>query len=329
MTTLQQLIDESHSQDKDKNDFTVKTASIVYNEEGLMTFPDQTSSFFGGNGITALPLNDHALWQVCTRLKTPPAPYMTYCRNNAPDLMSANLNRWQGKVKKEDWLIRSYKQEARAVLSSSYVPVDNTEILTTVDEILKMGRGGITPTLVRPYLHPNYLFLKLTVADIKGSNYAIGVQLKNGEIGNYSVEVSPFIQRHSCTNSIVMGDEGWSHRHIGVSRAGMFAFLKERIGNALQVSAQMIDAVVMAQAHFIPNIDEVIAQLAKKHHFTAETTSRIFTGTEGELNNLMGLVNGLSFAAHSTPQLKDAQRVELEELAGKFFSKVMVKSNIM
>lgn len=316
---LVDLLAISRVHDKDKEDFTVPTDKITYDSEGRMVFP---AFFMGANvGEHRLPMNDHALEQVCSRLGTPPADYMRRCRALSPSLLSANLNPWQENLsKKGEWFVRSYKTTARAVMSGVYTKVNNTEVLEAVEEIL----GGVECKLIRPYLNPDYLITKITVDDKRGGNYAIGATIKNGETGNHTLGVFPFFQRHSCENSIVFEADGWEQRHAHITRGEMMAFLKGRIGEALKTADHILEAITMAEAAQIPDIESVIAGIAKKHRLNEETTGRILTGTEGA-RSVMGVVNGLSHAAHSTPGLSDEDRFDLEAMAGAFFAEALKK----
>lgn len=309
MNTLSDLYQQTLEHDLQKDDFCPKVKEVSFDDSGRLVVPTPF-------GAASLPMTDHALRQTCGMLKEPPYTYMKNC---SLGLMASNLNYWQEKLAKrsphERWFVRSYKSQARAVLSQKYTRVNGSEVLKAMIDVI-----GTTPhKLVRPYIDPDYIHVKITVADT--DNYAIGCYVCNGETGNYQMKVAPFIQRHSCTNSIIYQDGGWEHKHIYISSGEVFAFVKGRVGAALKLSAEMIDAVVRAEAETIPDIGDVVADLCKKHRLSPAVQSAVLIGTEGA-HSLMGLINGFSYAAHQVEMNPD-DRIGLESLAGSFFAKVM------
>lgn len=290
-----------------KEDFSVDTSGIRYDDDtSAMIFPG------GLFGDVALPMNAHALWQVCDKLGPPPYSYL---RNCPPDLAATNLNHWQRENHRDrEWLVRSFSGEARAVLSSGYKPIDNDHVLGIVRDIL--AKEGLSYKLIRPYLTPDRLHLKVSVADQSGGHYAIGFYVGNGEVGNAALKCRPFIQRHSCTNSIIF-DEGFSQSHVGsgLTVASLRVMLKAGIGTAIAVSAQSLEEVILAEEDEIPNLTAVIDNIATVNRYNNDTKSAIAIGTEGKMTR-MGLVNGLSFAAHKVEGLDQEDRIALEFFAG-------------
>jgi hypothetical protein len=299
--TLQDLLEQSQSYDELKNEYVAKVADLAFDEQARMLVP---ADLF--NLPVALPMTDWALRQVCDKLGPPPYGYMRDCPQ---DLRSENLNYWRERGNGKSWFIREYKGHARGVLTPEYAKINNTEVLEMIAELMVN-----TPHwLIRPWVDPDALHLKIAMAATEDGNYAIGAYVSNGEIGNLMVRVLPFIQRHSCENSILYVEGGFTQRHYRVTPAFIFGALKEKIGQALGLASDMLNQVVRAEAEKIPDIAKMVEAVCKQHGLSQPVHDAILMGTE-RAKTRMGLVNGLSFAAHQFDDIEMA--IRLESMAG-------------
>lgn len=293
---LNDLLETSLGHDKHKRDYVSNTHDIRF-ELNSINLPGALFS-----PPASLGMNDHALQQACTKLGPPPYRYMKEC---PPILKAANLNHWREELRKA-WMVRAYGDTARAVLSPDYSPISNSFV---IQQVMETVTGPYK--LMRPYVDPDTLHLKIIVADDTGGNHGIGAYIGNGETGNRQIRVTPLIQRHSCENSIIAVDGGWSQRHWKVSPEYVAGSIKEKIGHALGVAADLLGELVKAQMDQIPSFTKVVDQLAKDKGILPYK-DLILMGSETEQNR-MGLVHGLSFAAkHADPELA----VDLESMAG-------------
>jgi len=301
MDTLSELIDLSTELDQNKADYLARVGDIDFDDQARIVVPDNLF-----NASTPLELTDWALHQVCEKLGPPPYDYMKRCPLS---LRAYNLNHWRANGNGKTWFVRAYGEKARAVLTPDYTPVLSTKVLEMTQELL-----GTTPyRLVRPYVDADTLHVKISVADTKGDNYAIGAYIGNGEIGNYMLRIFPFLQRHSCTNSIIYQEGGFEQRHFHVTPAFIWGALKEKIGQAIGMATEMLDHIVRAEAENIPDLAHVIANLCKDKGLSQPVHDLILIGSESQ-NTRFGLVNGLSFAAHHMEDVDLA--IRLESMAG-------------
>ena len=304
MSQLDSLVTTACTYDQDKFDQHHLARALVYNNHGEMVLP--------GDGLfpteQSLPLTPWARSQICQRLKIP-YRYLKRC----PGLVQAqNLNHWQRQLPPDkQWLIRSHAGRARAILSDQYSIVNNSSILQTIQELLT----HVNFQLIRPYLDVDQLHLKLTTNQTHDGNYRIGCYVSNNEVGGGAIIVAPFIQRTVCTNSIIHVEGGIRRAHYRLQPGFVKALLKHEIGSALQASSQMLDNVVAAETDNIPDIADIVADISKRKGFSNQLQADILLGTEGERTR-MGLVNGLSFAAHASEELPVETRIGLEILAG-------------
>jgi Domain of unknown function (DUF932) len=108
----------------------------------------------------------------------------------------------------------------RAFLSSRYRIVDNHDILAMVlPELSEMGSGI---KIASCQVTDERMYLKVINTDIEaaiavGDPVQAGFILTNGEIGNSSISVEPFIMRLVCTNGLILKDKKQRKNHAGRS----------------------------------------------------------------------------------------------------------------
>jgi replicative DNA helicase len=149
------------------------------------------------------------------------------------------------------------------------------------------------------------------------------IKQTNGEIGQAKVRVLPLIQRHSCTNSIIVDDEN----AVSVTHRGDWDYLQFRLLNALKnvfkLSFDWLQKVLDAEQTPIEDFTSVLEELSKQYGWTEEQKTSVAIGTEGQ-ETLGGLVNGISYAAHEA--VKDpSEMITWELLAGKVLAGNVVK----
>ena len=322
MMTIDTLLERSQRYDAAKEDYTIDTDDIAYlvDENACkVVFP---GGLFGSVGHVP---SDHALAQICQKLKVPPTRYMRHC---PPELRATNLNYWQRSMGNNRWFIRTYGGTVRGVLSDQYVPLDNSEILETVAAIFK-GDHITHYRLIRPHVSADSMWVRIVLRDNVGDNYGIGIVIGNDEIGRGSCKVLPFVQRHSCTNSTVWQAGGYEQRHVGRrAREAMRVQMKSAILDGLRASATMYKQVLQAEEERLPNITDFINELAEGNSWNDHVRDTILLGTEGEQTR-MGVVNGLSFAAHSAENVNNDMRQMLELLSGKLLMQPYVSGRRM
>lgn len=252
-------------------------------------------------------LTDYALSRLCARLGPPPTKYMKEC---PPHLRATNLNHWMRKQPADKgWFLRFDGSVCRAVLSDQYTVFDNSTLAEGLLEI--MGDGY---SIIRPYYDHDSLHLKfVTMSDPGDGNYAYGVYVGNGEIGNRALTVGGFVQRHSCTNSIILTDKNWRQEHRYGTTHEFLLQAKIWMMRAAQFSIDAREQFAKKAMDEIGDFADVVSALCKRKGLTNEVRDNVLIGSEGA-GNLFGLVNGLSWAAHQ----QDDQElgIELETLAG-------------
>lgn len=335
--SLEQLLDISRSLDARKRDVVAPMTDITYAPDSCAMVVKESSNLFG-EVYTAATLEKVALSQICDRLVAPPVKYMREC---PPRLRAENLNHWQqhhaSNKRKSDWLVRvddgdpDGGSSVRAVLTERYTPVGNSDLIEIVQEITQ----GLNYDLVRSYVTRDQVLLKIRVAERSDTDdyggYGFGLYLKSDEIGRSSIHVSPFIQRNSCTNSIVPVEGGVSLRHTrrGDNTQAHLSVLRTTIkahaGEILRISSATIDKALEAERKLIPSVADVLRDLCKDNSWGEHVLETALQHTEGNVSP-MGVVHGLSAAAHRIKDASDELRDEIEIAAGNYLHKIDLDS---
>lgn len=323
-STLSQILEQAYAFDQDKADFNGQPAAFKFNEKADMQVP---GTLFGG--VPPMPMSEWATRQLFQKLgsavfgkgsnKSLPYDYMMAL---LPEHRAYLLNQHVKTVPAEsdNWFVRSYQSTVRAVLSKGYTNIGNTELLELADQVIKQNPSAEL-TLVRPHLTPNTLHLKVVWKNVnvgKDGDYGLGVYIGNGEIGNRRLSIFPMIQRHSCTNSIIIdSDRGAEFIHRG-SRESKMVILRATIAEVFPVAAEWLNKMILADGEKIPHFSDVIAGLAKEYGWSDRAAMNVAVGTEAH-ETRAGLVNGITYAAHSS-ELSSDDQADMEILGGRILA---------
>lgn len=274
-------------------------------------------------------MEHQATTHLCGRLAQrlsgkPPVPASFFNTTCDDDMYAYNLNRLIGRITekggKTDWLFRCHDANVRAVVSERYPTfgLDGYwENRTLLETLYRIVRSQPQHNLVRPHVDRDKLIAKVTFKDVRigGEHFGIGAAVSNSEIGDGQFEIYGLIQRHACTNSIVI-DQGWKIKHVG--GVGKFhAALSELVaslGEAGQMAAEWLNAMMYSKEIVIPDLSEAIEKVAKGFGWDEAVTLEIGVGTEGQ-SNVFGLVNGITWAAHRVYGDKPEVMLGMEQAA--------------
>ena len=191
-----------------------------------------------------IKISELAHQQLATHLRIPKT-YYDRMAFNSPDLLCVNANQWlkqdsEGKPKRMLRTLDPDKSSSsqisralegfdtlrpdslcRAFLSERYRPMDNYSLAQHVLPLFQENEWEVKSA----NLSNKFLDIKAirTGADygtreVKvGDPVAIGVHIRNSEVGCASLSISPFIERLICTNGMSIPDFGPAHkrRHLG------------------------------------------------------------------------------------------------------------------
>lgn len=345
---LDKLIDSSVKFDKKKVDLEGAPAALQATVSGKFNFLKPGVEFFGNlpvaERVPGLNLETNALRQLLGRLSSPyfgkgsgttmdSADWETML-HKYPKYFAAMVNDLLPQVESKGLLIRTHGKDIRAILTDKYGVVDNTQVLNAIREILLQIAGDLPELrVINSAVDRDRLDLRVIFRDPKIKNpeivpqgetrrgdmrsasqpYGLGVFVTNEETGRGGLAVKELIQRHGCTNSIIVdNNRNINLRHIGET-AVLLGRVQQSFADILPLGAQTLNRVYELSNKALPNLTDVLAGLAKQYNWADDTQQQILIGTEGQ-ETVMGLVNGVSFAASKLET--SADRVEMETQAG-------------
>jgi len=326
---LDELINTSCEFDELKRDYgPVPAREMVQFDDvtaELVLPPDLMSTMSGESEVRMLPTDWAFKNQICQKLgvacwpgenKSLPGEYLLQCPSS---MRARQLNHWVKRLPDnqngtaKEWFVRGYDDGStcRAVLSNRFSVVDVTETLGWVKQALDSKGNGLTPVIHNPIVTPDILHLRVLFKDVNDGGYAVGGYFTTGEIGNRRIGAYPLIQRHSCTNSIVIPKDefSWEHNHTG-SRAVLRSLFMGAIFEVLKGAAEGLDLLLRAEEQEIPDFADYIDSLAEEYSFTTETRDEILIGSEGH-ESLFGVVQGISHAANRMDDPTEAADMQL------------------
>jgi len=324
---LDKLIAQAQGYEQWKTNFQVHTADLGVDPR------DGTLMMASPMGTTVLKMTDWAKGQMYGRLE--PVVFNTkeidseahwrgrktwkdYLEACPKDMWALNMAHWLGKAD-QDWYIRAFKDNARAVLSKRFAPVDTLECLQWTKQALDT-QPGLAVQFRNVYLDENTLRASILVRDLTipqgkhDGKYGVGVDIGTGEIGNHTLWARPFVQRTSCMNSITVNtDMSFEHRHIGVREHLARSFVLA-VWDAVRGTEDVLRRLVSSLEEPLPQLTKVIDDMATRNGWSEDTAYAVAMGTENE-NSLWGLVQGVSYAAN---QMADIEaQMQMHSLAGR------------
>lgn len=168
-----------------------------------------------------LPLNDWAKRQVCQKLEFPWVYYRKCEEHDKTQLLADNLNTWLREMER-NLMVRTLDNQVRAVLSDSYMFVDNVSVLLTALQTFKELEGeGFwnKPILLwRSDLSDTSMYIKAGVdtpiALTPNEMVYPGILLQNSEVGASYMRVRPALLNPLCKN-IMASIVAFEVKHLG------------------------------------------------------------------------------------------------------------------
>lgn len=346
---IEKMLKQSQKYDTKKQNYKGEAADFRFNLAGKMQF-EQTTKLKGLAVVDkspAMPFTDNAFGQLLGRFSP---SYFGADANNTmkredwqtmqqkyPKYFAAIMNdllkQYGAKTRNNSLLVRAYEKQIRAVFTSLYDIVDNTDMLSALLEILQESAEGLPEMkLVRSEVTPDNLLVQVVWKNVMGENpeenrpsrgfgkgesntYGVGVAIRNGETGQNGIKCSPMIWRTSCTNSIIIKDESELNlRHVG-NHDALISTMKVGIMQNLPIAQKSLDAIFKAEKERLPNLADVINGFAAEYKWSPEVKDAVMLGTEGRTTK-MGVINGISYAAHAASDGNTDLMVDMSTLAG-------------
>lgn len=334
--SLQELAKEIERQAHAKKDFIANTKQLqMVNKLGNVSPTHQKLHI---SGIGEFDMKELTHRQIGDRLGIP-AKYYDRMRQEAPDLLSNNVNYWFH-CRPEDRMIRTLDGNARAFLSNRYRRLDNYELMEAVlpvlAEIPQLEIKSCEVTDTR-------LYLKAVTPRIEaelrpGDAVNAGIVISNSEVGLGAFKVEPLVFRLVCENGMIAADYSMQKYHVGrkiaAEEAAAELFSDETLmadDRAFWLKARDIVKGVLAEKTFWMIVNgmreaaaykiqgdphKAVQELSNRFRLTQEDTGGIMRHLiEGGDLSKLGLANAVT--RYSQDEKDYDRATELERLGGK------------
>ena len=168
-------------------------------------------------GRDSYHINPLAHRQISSHLDIPKA-YYDRMLTTKPELLAKNVNGWmRDKTKKR--LIRTVGNPngiIRAFLSDRYRPLDNYDLLGAIMPVLQQYDFEIKSCeLTETHFYLKAIVPTLTTDISVGDTVALGVSIRNSDVGCSSLAIAPLIERLICKNGSTINALGKRKYHVG------------------------------------------------------------------------------------------------------------------
>lgn len=297
----------------------VATAASIRAEQGRIVVDGIGEPTLSEDGVTSgtaeLTPSTVALTGIADKLGIP-GGYLRKCADTLPSLFDANVNAWLGQEPQRKLLLRTFKNQdggagvLRAVLSDSYLTIDNFDVLLAVLQgikdaghevkitatdltdrrmIVKVQSNSVAeaaPELLRGYRSP---YSHLTGAD--NPLVSAGFVITNSEVGAGAFSIVPQLTVQICTNGLTMTKDAMRAVHLGGK-------LDEGIVRASQDTQEKQLALISARSR--DAVGEFLSGNYLRHKITElETTAGVPVTDAPKVVELVGKQVGFTQAQQS------------------------------
>ncbi len=168
-------------------------------------------------------------WQArATQLTGVPKLYYDRMKAEAPQLLADNVNTWLHKEPKTKRMVRTLDGDVRAVLSSSYRPLDNVDLAEAVLPILgKVGAQVVSSAITETRMYVKAILPSLSDTIPEGLRLGVGhnslgrdtvvagLVVSNSEVGAGAVRIEPMVFKTRCTNLLIISESRMKKHHVG------------------------------------------------------------------------------------------------------------------
>ncbi len=275
-----------------------------------------------------------ALGQMCARLGIPGA-YFAACPSVLQDVQAnyflkggpspvvrrADRSANHHDPDEERWLLRASGDRLRAVLSSTYSPLDNKLLMETLAPMIDSRLRVDWFALTDESLHLRLVDPAKTRDVLPGDGLSVGVHISNSEVGARALCVDALIYRLICSNGLIALVKGQSllkRRHVHMAPLRFKAALEEAVESAFATAEEFLEQLGSATRQAVPDPESAIEKLGEKWGLSepVREAAKVALWREETVvrHSAYGLVNAFTGVAQL---LIDDRRYDLEVLAGQ------------
>jgi hypothetical protein len=277
-------------------------------------------------------LTPYAKVQLGQSLHVPmPSTYTNAIDNH---LFMKNFEHLKIDSKNDRKLIRTHKDFSYGVLTDSYTPIDNFQVLSCLGEAINNSafRADFDifsrKTNFSHYSSAEKINLKLVLKDLRDVGVTItgtrdlhqlGVIVSNSEVGKGAVMLKAYICRVVCQNGLVIGSKGETlFRQVHLTSVPNFMLrqkLEHGIKNALNIAEQTIEKLKEAKKVEITDVHAIIEKIAKQYDFNKKFTESVKVAYELEpVKSKFYIIQAIT---HASKELQEDEQIKMETIASK------------
>lgn len=264
----------------------------------------------------AFEFTQHSFSQLCGKLGVP-VRYMKKCLKEGQErLVPDNINKWLSDIEPKKFLVRTYGESARGILSDKYSVMDTPDILTSLADVTDDFR-------VKSYfmdeerLHVRMIGEQLNVPK---EDLFCGLQIDSSDVGRKLLTVQFFVYKQVCTNGLVvpkLNSTIFEQKHIGITQDEFIRGFKENIDVLPDLVAKVEEFIEHGRKSIITDAKElgnIIEKTIKDLKLPEKSDDKILELLNTNYSNTRwGVVNSLTeFAQEFTLE----RRLEIERYAG-------------
>lgn len=303
--TLVELAQEIERQRETRHDYIATTSKLNMTDtaelglvQGSVEAP--TQDVFGLNDLAHRQLGEHV---------GVPAKYYDRMRQEAPDLLATNVNRWFSQ-QPSNRMVRTLDGRVRAFLSDKYRPLENADLAEAVlPALLQLDLQIMSCEITERRLYIKAVDARIQRDIPTGKHMGDGghtifdtvspaIVISNSEVGMGALSVETAIWTRACTNMAIFAQRSMRKYHVGGKHEltdGLVSLLSERTKRLSDAAtwAQVTDVVKGAfdQARFDASITEIKGMEVQKIEGdvvkAVDLAARHFGTSEGEKSSIL------------------------------------------
>jgi len=220
----------------------------------------------------------------------------------------------------ERWLLRASGNTLRAVLSSTYSPLDNRLLFETLSPLIHPRLRVDWFALSDETLHLRLIDPTKTREVLPGDDLSVGVHISNSEVGARSLCVDALVYRLVCSNGLIALVKGQSllrRRHVHIAPLRFQAALAEAVESAFTTAEGFLERLRDSTRQSVPDPETAIEKIGERWGLSEPVREAAKVALWREEANVRESAYGLVNAFTGVAQLlADEKRYDLEVLAG-------------
>jgi len=220
----------------------------------------------------------------------------------------------------ERWLLRAKGDTVRAVLSSTYSPLDNKMLFETLAPLIHPRLRVDWFALSDETLHLRLIDPTKTREVLPGDGLSVGVHISNSEVGARSLCVDALVYRLVCSNGLIALVKGQSllrRRHVHMAPLRFQAAIAEAVESAFTTAEGFLERLRDSTRQSVPDPENAIEKIGERWGLSEpvrEAAKVALWREEASVReSAFALVNAFTGVAQL---LTDEKRYDLEVLAG-------------